>query len=64
MDKKCDKFESYFTFRDEQELLAHISECEDCAREYEKLKKVSALISQVKPYYVKSKNIRLKLKVA
>ena len=64
MKNKCTKFESFFTFRTEEELLAHINECEDCKKEYEKFKKISYLIQEVKPYYIKKQNNLRLLKIA
>lgn len=56
MTKKCNKFESLFTFSDEATLLEHISECEDCKAEYDKMNKVTALIKEVRPHYYKGFN--------
>ena len=55
MDKKCDKYESLFTFQNEETLNQHIAECEDCRLEHEKMLKVSELIQEVKPYYQQDK---------
>jgi len=64
MDKKCTKYESLFTFRSEEELLEHIKTCPDCKAEHEKMQKVSALISEVKPYFKKKRKDIAKLKAA
>ena len=64
MKEKCTKYEALFTFRSEDELMRHISECEDCRLEHEKMQKVSSLIREVKPYYrAKRKNLA-KIKIA
>ena len=55
MTKKCNKFETLFTFADKKTLLEHIAQCEDCRKEYEKMNKVSGLIQEVKPHYKKSR---------
>lgn len=55
MSDKCDKFEALFTFSDEKTFLEHVSQCEDCKKEYEKMQKVSALIKEVKPKFKKPK---------
>lgn len=55
MTKKCTKFEALFTFSDEKTLLEHISQCEDCRKEYEKMNKVSDLIKEVQPHYKKDR---------
>lgn len=57
MDKKCSKYEALFTFSDEETLLKHIQECEECREEHNKMKKVSDLLGEVKFYY-RSKNRR------
>ncbi len=65
MKEKCTKFESLFLFRDEKELQEHLKECPDCRQEQEKMDKVSELIQEVKPYYVKKrKDSFTRLKVA
>ena len=62
MDRKCTKYEGLFVFSNEKELNDHLAECEDCRAEHEKLQKVSALISEVKPYYIAKKNKLRKLR--
>ena len=52
MDKKCSKYEGLFVFSDEETLKSHLSECEDCRNEQEKMDKVSDLIGEVKFYYL------------
>lgn len=64
MTKKCTQFEALFTFRTEEELLDHIKVCEDCAKEYEKMQKVSALIQEVKPQLRERRRNFAKFKVA
>ena len=51
MENKCNKYEGLFTFSSEEELKAHINECEDCRLEDEKMQKVSSLLDEVKLYY-------------
>lgn len=58
------KYESLFLFRNEEELLQHIQECEDCKREHEKMQKVSELIKEVKPYFRERRKNLAKVKVA
>ena len=47
MTKKCDKYEALFKFADEETLMAHLAECEDCRAEHEKMQRVSELIKEV-----------------
>ena len=61
MTKKCNKFEALFTFSDEDTLMKHIAECEDCRKEYEMMNKVSDLIQEVKPHYKKDRFKTLKV---
>lgn len=52
-EKKCDKYEAYFVFRDEEAFYEHIENCEDCRKEHEKYSKVSNLVKEVAPQYLK-----------
>lgn len=52
-DKKCDKYESFFVFSDEKTFMAHVKNCPDCRSEYEKYSKVSLLVKEAAPYYLK-----------
>lgn len=64
MEDKCSKYEGLFVFSDSDELEKHLSECDECRKEHEKMEKVSKLLDEVKFYY-RSKNKRLhKLKIA
>lgn len=60
MDNKCNKYEGLFIFSDEKTLQEHIATCEDCKAEHEKMQKVSDLINEVKPYYMKKKKNTLR----
>lgn len=44
MIKKCTKYEAYSTFASEKDFFAHLQECEDCKKEYEKELRLSVLI--------------------
>lgn len=55
MDKKCNKYESLFIFRSEEELKEHLKECPDCRAEQEKMDRLSDIIQEVKPYYAKQR---------
>ena len=56
MDKKCSKYEGLFIFSDKTELDKHLQECEECRKENEKMAKISDLIQEVKPYYLKKQS--------
>ena len=55
MNEKCTKYEALFKFRDEKELEEHIKTCPECQKEQEKMEKISSLIQEVKPYYIKKR---------
>jgi len=56
MDNKCSKYEGLFIFSDEKSLEEHLSQCADCREEHEKMQKVSDLIKEVKPHYLKKRS--------
>ena len=56
MDNKCSKYEGLFVFSNEETLNKHLEECESCREEHEKMLKVSDLIQEVKPYYMKKRS--------
>ncbi len=58
MENKCNKFEELFIKANNAELLAHIEGCESCRAEYEKMLKVSNLISEVKPLYRRKRRVQ------
>jgi ERCC4-related helicase len=64
MDEKCKQYESLFTFRSQEELMEHIQTCDECKHEHEKMQKVSELIQEVKPYFLKKRKNTARLKVA
>lgn len=61
MTKKCDKYESLFVFSDEESFLNHVSQCDDCKLEHEKMLKVSDLIKEVKTTLRKQKANKIKV---
>ena len=62
MDKKCSKYEGLFIFSDDETLAKHLSECEECRCEQEKMDRVSELIKEVKPYYLAKTKRKFALK--
>lgn len=61
----CKKFEELFINSDETEILKHIETCEECREIYNKMNRVSELVQEVKPYYLRKKNtIRALQKIA
>ena len=64
-ENKCNKYESLFIFRNEEELQKHLEECPECKAEYEKHIKVSSLVKEVAPKYLaRSKKTTFVKKVA
>jgi hypothetical protein len=64
MNEKCNKYEAYFTFANEETLAKHINECEDCKAEHEKMRKVSAILKEVKPVLRQKRTNVLRMKIA
>ena len=64
MKDKCQKYEGLFIFSDEKTLEEHIKECPDCAEEASKMKRVSELLEEVRPYFVKQRKHYATLKIA
>ena len=52
-EKKCNKYEGMFVFSDEQSFNEHIASCNDCQKEHQKYERVSQLIKEVAPVYLK-----------
>lgn len=59
-EKKCNGYESMFTFLNEEDFLKHLETCEECKAEHEKMLRVSELIQEAKPY-IKHNNKRTKI---
>lgn len=59
MKKICSKLEELFIHSNSEAIEAHIQECEFCAEEYEKQKKVSSLLNEVKMYYYAKRKKRM-----
>ncbi len=64
MKDRCTKYEGLFIFGDEETLIQHIENCEDCRKEQEVMDKVSELLKEVKPYYISKRRNTAKLKIA
>ena len=66
MKEKCKQYEGLMTFGNEEQLLAHIENCEDCRQEHERMARVSELIQEVAPSIKEKRmnNARLKLACA
>ena len=62
--KKCNGYESMFTFLSEEAFNEHLKECEECRLEHEKMQRVSELIQEAKPYIQKTKKKKTALKAA
>ena len=54
-ENKCNKYEGFFVFQNEEAFNEHLEHCPDCRQEHEKYMKVSALVKEVAPIYLKKK---------
>ena len=54
-EKKCNGYESMFTFLNEEDFKKHLEVCEDCRNEHARMQKVSELIQEAKPF-IKEQN--------
>ncbi len=54
-ENKCDKYEAYFVFNDEKDFINHIKDCPDCQKEHDMQQKISSLIKEAAPVYLKTK---------
>ena len=50
---KCDKYEAYFVFQNEEAFNKHLENCEECRKEHEKYLEVSKLVKEVSGPYLK-----------
>ena len=53
--EKCNNYEAYFVFSSNKDFENHLENCEDCRQEHEKYRKVSQLVKEVAPIYLKRK---------
>lgn len=60
--KTCNGYEAMYTFLNEDDFNKHLQVCEQCAKEHEKMQRVSELIQEAKPYInaIQGKNRVLK----
>ena len=63
-EKKCNGYESMYTFLSEDDFLKHLENCEECKAEHERMQKVSSLIQEAKPYIIEKRNRSKVLKAA
>ncbi len=54
-ENKCDKYESFFIFKNEEEFMHHIKNCPDCQKEYDKQMRISQLVKEAGAAYLKRK---------
>ena len=64
MTEKCNKYEAIFTFGNEEMMKSHLQNCPECQKEQEQMDKVSDLLKEVKPFYVRKRKSHAKLKMA
>ncbi len=54
-EKKCNKYEGFFVFQDEGKFFEHLEQCPDCQKEHEQYIKISKLVKEVAPIYLKKR---------
>ncbi len=52
-ENKCNKYEGFFVFQDEKNFYEHLEKCPDCQKEHERYIKVSKLVKEVAPIYLR-----------
>lgn len=57
-EKNCDKYEALFVFKSESDFNEHLKNCPDCQKEHEKYLKISSLVKEVAPEYLKRQEKR------
>lgn len=63
--KQCNGYEAMYTFLNDEDFERHLKECPQCAKEHEKMQKVSDLIQEAKTYIKqKRKNTRVLVSAA
>ena len=62
--KKCNKFQQYFIFANNDDFQKHLEECPDCRAENAEFEKISELVKEVKFVYKQKKRNNLMAKVA
>ncbi len=55
-ENKCNKYEGLFIFQDEKAFYEHLENCPDCQEEHKKLLKVSKLVKEAAPVYLKKRS--------
>lgn len=63
-EKKCNGYESMYTFLSEEDFLKHLETCEECQQEHAMMQRVSELIQEAKPYIKQNKKRATLLKTA
>lgn len=64
MKEKCQNYEGMFTFLNEEQFKKALDENPEMLAEHEKMLKVSELLQEVKPYYIKKRRNIAKMKIA
>ena len=54
-EKKCNGYESMYTFLNEEDFQKHLETCEECRKEHARMQRVSDLIQEAKPYIKEKK---------
>ena len=63
-EKKCNGYERMYTFLSEEDFFKHLEICDSCRQEHERMKKVSELVQEAKPYIKRKRKKLTRLKAA
>ncbi len=59
MQNKCNQYEAYYVFCDEEKFNEHLKSCPDCQEEHFKMQKISSLVQGTKSLYFANNRKRL-----
>lgn len=64
MSKKCKKYAGLFMFADKKTFERHLRDCPDCLAEHDIMQKISDLLKEVRPFYIKKRQKIAQIKIA
>lgn len=62
--EKCNKFQQYFIFSNNDDFQKHLEECPDCKAQNDEFERISDLVKEVKFVYKQKRKNKLITKVA
>ena len=64
MEEKSQNYEGIFTFLSDEKFKQELEKNPEMMAEHERMQKVSALLQEVKPYFIKKRRDTAKMKIA